>query len=99
MTPEAKLAALFAAEAPPTRDYAFQAVVAERIAARRAWITVLALVPWAVAAAAILWALGPIMTPLAASLAAAIKPSATVLIGAAAAGLTALWLARRFSAA
>ena len=56
MTPERKLAALFAAEAPPARDFAFQAAVARRIAARRAWMTVVALLPWTIAATALLWA-------------------------------------------
>ena len=50
MTPEQKLSALFAAEAPPARDYAFEARMAQAIALRRAWMTVAALVPWAVAA-------------------------------------------------
>ena len=50
MTPEQKLSALFAAEAPPARDYVFQARMAQAIALRRAWMTVAALVPWTVAA-------------------------------------------------
>ena len=44
MTPEQKLSALFAAEAPPARDYSFQARMAQAIALRRAWMTVAALV-------------------------------------------------------
>ncbi|GAA0635145.1 hypothetical protein [Brevundimonas lenta] len=99
MTPEQKLAALFAADAPPARDYAFQARIAERIAARRAWMTVMALVPWAIAAAAVLWGLSPIVAPLAESLEATIEPSALVLAVASAAAIAALWLSRRFSAA
>lgn len=98
MTPEQKLAALFAAEAPPARDYAFQAAVAQRIAKRRAWMTVGALVPWAIAGAALLWGLNPVVAPLAQSLEAMIEPSALVLAGAAAAAVAALWLARRFRA-
>ena len=98
MTPEQKLAALFAADTPPARDYAFQAVVAQRIAARRAWLTLLALVPGAVAATAVLWALAPVAGDLAQGLAAVIQPAGAVLTLASLTGLAALWLARRFSA-
>lgn len=96
MTPERKLAALFAAEAPPIRDHAFQAAVARRIAARRAWMTVGALVPWTIAAMALLWGLSPVVAPLADSMAAALEPAAMVLATALASGLAARWLSRRF---
>jgi len=99
MTPEQKLAALFAAEAPPARDYAFQARVAERIAARRAWMTVGALVPWIVAASTLLWGLSPVVAPLAESLAVAIQPTVVVLAIGGATLLAARWLTRRFSPA
>lgn len=98
MTPEQKLAALFAAGAAPARDLAFQAAVARRIAARRAWMTVAALVPWTIAATALLWGLRPVVAPLAEGLAAALQPAATVLVTALVAGLAARWLSRRFSA-
>jgi len=98
MTPEQKLKALFAAEAPPTRDYAFQAQVAQRIALRRAWMTVAALVPWGVAGVAILWALIPVVGPLGEHI-AALAPAAVMLAGVAVSVLAALWMARRFSAA
>jgi len=96
MTPEQKLSALFAAEAPPARDYAFQARMAEAIALRRAWMTVAALVPWAVAAIAILWALIPVVGPMSDSLGSALQPAAAMLAGAAVTTVAALWLARRF---
>ena len=64
MTPEDKLNALFAAERPKTPDYLFQAAVAQKMAVRRAWLTVLAMLPWAIAAAAGLWALQPVIEPL-----------------------------------
>ena len=99
MTPEQKLSALFAAEAPPARDYAFQAAVAQGIARRRAWMTVAALIPWAIAAVALLWGLNPIVAPLAQGLEATIQPSALVLAGASAAVVAALWLSRRFRSA
>jgi hypothetical protein len=96
MTPEQKLAALFAAEAPPARDYAFQARMAQAIALRRAWMTVAALVPWAVAAVAVLWALIPVVGPMSESLGAALQPAAAMLAGAAVTAAAALWLSRRF---
>ncbi|MEJ6788256.1 hypothetical protein BrevBR_01785 [Brevundimonas sp. BR2-1] len=98
MTPEQKLHALFAAETPPARDYAFQAQVAQRIALRRAWMTVAALVPWGVAAVAILWALTPVVGPLGQDIAALI-PAAGMLAGVAVSAGAALWLSRRFNAA
>ena len=98
MTPEQKLSALFAAEAPPARDYAFQARMAQAIALRRAWMTVAALVPWAVAAVAILWALIPVVGPMSDSLGPALQPAAAVLAGAAVTAVSALWLSRRFNA-
>jgi hypothetical protein len=97
MTPEQKLQALFATEAPPARDYAFQAQVAQRIALRRAWMTVAALVPWGIAGMAILWALIPVVGPLGQDIAALI-PAAGMLAGVAVSAGAALWLSRRFSA-
>lgn len=96
MTPEQKLSALFAAEAPPARDYAFQARLAQAIALRRAWMTVGALVPWVVAAVAALWALIPVVGPMSDSLGAALQPAAATLAGAAVTVVAALWLSRRF---
>lgn len=98
MTPEQKLQALFAAEAPPARDYAFQAQLAQRIALRRAWMTVAALVPWGVAAIAILWALIPVVGPLGEDI-AALAPAALILTGVGISAAAALWLSRRFNAA
>lgn len=97
MTPEQKLSALFAAEAPAARDYAFQIRIARAVALRRAWMTVAALVPWAIAAATVLWALVPVVGPMADSL-AVLAPAASMLAGATVTGFAALWLSRRFSA-
>lgn len=97
MTPEEKLSALFAAEAPPARDYAFQARVAQAIALRRACLTVGALVPWAISAVAVLWALIPVVGPMSESLGAALKPAAGMLAGAALTAVAALWLSRSFN--
>lgn len=96
MTPEQKLSALFAAEAPPARDYGFEVRMAQAIALRRAWMTVGALVPWVVAAAAALWALAPVIAPMTDSLGAALQPAAATLAGAAVTAVAALWLSRRF---
>ena len=96
MTPEQKLSALLAAEVPPARDYAFQARMAQAIALRRAWMTVAALVPWAVAAVAVLWALIPVVGPMSESLGTALQPAAAMLAGAAVTAGAAMWLSRRF---
>ncbi|MGV8930171.1 MAG: hypothetical protein ACOH1E_10480 [Brevundimonas sp.] len=96
MTPEQTLSALFAAEAPPARDYVFEIRMAEAIALRRAWLTVAALVPWAVAAMAVLWALIPVVEPISHSLGTALQPAAAMLAGAAVTAVAALWLSRRF---
>lgn len=92
MTPEQKLAALFAAEPRPARDYAFEAEVAERIARRRAWLTVVALLPWVVVSSIVLWALRPMLETLASELVPAIQPLALVMGGALVAGGVGLWL-------
>lgn len=97
MTPEQKLSALFAAEAPPARDYGFQARMAQAIALRRAWMTVAALVPWVVAAVAILWALIPVVGPMSDSLGPALQPAVAMLAGAAVIAGAALWMSRRLS--
>jgi len=96
MTPEQKLSALFAAETPPSRDHVFQARMAQAIALRRAWMTVAALVPWVVAGTVLLWALIPVVGPMADSLGGALQPAAAILAGAAVTAVCALWLARRF---
>jgi hypothetical protein len=97
MTPEQKLSALFAAEAPPARDYSFQARMAQAIALRRAWMTVAALVPWVVAAVAVLWALIPVVGPMSESQGSALQPAVAKLAGAAVTTGVALWMSRRLS--
>ncbi|RZJ45570.1 MAG: hypothetical protein EON86_01195 [Brevundimonas sp.] len=92
MTPEQKLAALFAAEAPPRRDYVFEVAVAERIARRRAWLTVAALLPWLVVSGIVLWALQAVLVRAAGGLVALIQPVALVFAATAAAAGVGLWL-------
>ncbi|RZJ45479.1 MAG: hypothetical protein EON86_01375 [Brevundimonas sp.] len=92
MTPEQKLAALFAAEAPPRRDYGFEVVVAERIARRRAWLTVAAMLPWLVVSGIVLWALHGVVVRVAGELVPVIQPLALVFAATAAAAGVGLWL-------
>ncbi|MDI1280165.1 hypothetical protein [Brevundimonas sp.] len=99
MTPEQKMNALFAADAAPARDLGFQADVARRIARQRAWATVVALVPWLIAATAVLWGLQPALAAAADQLAPTLIPVAmtlTLVVGSLAA---ALWLTRRLGRA
>lgn len=76
--------ALFTADEPPRHDYAYVALVAERVARHR---LVEELVGWgvgALVAAVILWALGPVLAPLArpfANLLAIFLPAIAVLTG------------------
>lgn len=94
MTPEDKLNALFAAERPKTPDYVFQTAVAQKMAVRRAWLTVAASVPWAVAAMACLWALQPVIEPLRDSLNVFLPTLAGTVLVAGTTAVAALWLAR-----
>jgi hypothetical protein len=83
MTPEQTkdrtLAAFFAEQAPPVRDLMFEARVAGRVARYRAVATVLALVPWTVAAVALLWALVPMMAPVIEGLGPTMVPAFAIL--------------------
>lgn len=79
MTPDQTLSAFFAEAAPPARDLMFEARVAGRIARRRAVATVLALVPWTVAAIAVLWALAPLASPAVEGLSQTLAPAAAIL--------------------
>lgn len=80
MTPEDKLAAFLAEATPPGRDLAFQAVVAERVARRRAFATVGALIPWTIAAIVLCWAIGPMMGPVLDGLGRTLAPAAAILM-------------------
>ncbi len=80
MTPEDKIAAFFAEATPPVRDLAFQAVVAERVARRRAFATVGALIPWTIAAIVLCWAIGPMMGPVIEGLGQTLAPAAAILM-------------------
>lgn len=92
MTPDDTLSAFFAEAAPPARDLGFQAMVAERIARRRAIATVVALVPWTIAGIALCWALGPLLAPFVLDLSQTLAPAAAIL------ALTGLGLAASLAA-
>lgn len=79
MTPDDKLSAFFAEAVPPVRDLGFQAVVAQRIARRRAVATLLALVPWTIAAMAVCWAVGPLVAPFVFDLSQMLAPAVGIL--------------------
>jgi len=99
MTPEAKLEALLAAAEPPARDYAFEAEVARRVALRRAWLTVFAMVPWAVTGAVLLWGLSRSVGPALAAAGQSLTPVALTLAVAATGVAAALWLSKRLGPA
>ena len=80
MTPDDTLAAFFAESTPPARDLTFQAVVAERVARRRAFATVGALTPWTIAAIVLCWAIGPMMGPVIEGLGRTLAPAAAILM-------------------
>lgn len=96
MTPEQKLEAFLSADRPSPRDFAFEVEVARRVAVRRAWLTGLALVPWSVIGAILLWAIRAAVAPRLGNLAEASIPWAMALTLAGCGAMAALWLSRRF---
>lgn len=94
MPPEQKLETLFASDAAPRRDPAFEAMVAKRIARRRAVAAVATSAPLAVAGASLIWGLRPVLTGLAAG---AVLPGqeATVLCASVLALVSALAVVRQ----
>lgn len=79
MTPDDKLSAFFAEASPPARDLGFQAEVAQRIARRRAIATVVALIPWTIAAISLCWALGPLLAPFVLEFSQLLAPAVAIL--------------------
>ena len=61
---DARLRVLFEADAGPERDPGFTRTAMAAIARRRFWLELLAMIPWLVAASAVLWALGPVLARL-----------------------------------
>lgn len=97
LTPEQKLAALFAEQAPPARDPVFCADLMQRVARRRAWARVGAAAPWAGVAGLLTWALQPVLGPSVAALANSLVLSAATLGGTAVLLLVSLMGVRRLS--
>ena len=99
MTPEDKLNSLFATARPVERDFTFEAEVAEKVAGRRAFATVGALTPWAIAATAVLWGMRPVFGPLGDGLVPVVEPVGMTLTGAAVIAGVAVWLSAKISRA
>lgn len=97
MTPEQKLERLLGRASPPARDYLFQAAVAERVARRRAWLGVLALMPFVIVASTILWAASPFLAQAWLNASAASIAHLGALGGSGLLAIGALWLTRRLS--
>lgn len=77
--PDAKLAAFFAAEAPPARDHAFTSEVMQRLARRRLTRELAALSLASLVGAAMLWVLWPILAPVILDLSYALAPAAVAV--------------------
>lgn len=75
LTVEDRLARAFALDDPPARDVAFRLEVMERVARRQFRESVLMLIPPALAAAVLLWALAPVLQPLAEGLSIGLWPA------------------------
>lgn len=73
------LTAFFAQQSPPPRDLAFEARVAAGIARRRVVATIVALMPWTIAASVLLWALAPLLGPVVDGLSQTLAPAAAIL--------------------
>lgn len=96
MTPEQKMNALFAAEAVTARDVGFQVEVLARIARRRAWESVLSLLPWLFAVTAGLWGLQRAIGTAVDQLTPVLVPVAMTLTLVGGSLVAARWLALRF---
>ena len=97
LTPDQKLAALFAEQAPPPRDPVFCAEVKQRVARRRALARVGAAAPWAIVTGLLAWALQPVLEPSMPALADSLVLPAAILGGTAVLVLFSLMAARRLA--
>ncbi|WP_296815640.1 hypothetical protein [Brevundimonas sp.] len=91
MDADERLKRLLADSSVPARDFGFQAAVMERVARRRLLFSLLALLPWAVLSAVLLWLAAPHLGEPAAA------PSSVT--GVAASVLVLVWAARRLARA
>lgn len=83
LSPEDRLSRAFALDAPPARDLGFTVAVLERVARRRLRDSILMLIPPALAAAILLWAVVPVLQPLAESVSTGLWPALPALVVAA----------------
>ena len=91
MDADERLRRLLNEAAPPARDFAFQAAVMQRVARRRFLFSLLALLPWVVASALLLWIVGARLGD--------VSGAAPSLAGGAAAALVLVWAARALARA
>ena len=97
LTPDQKLAALLAQQAPPPRDPVFCAEVMQRVARRRAWARVGAAAPWAMVAGLLVWALQPVVGPSMADMSDSLVLPAAILGATAVLVLASLTAAKRLA--
>lgn len=98
MTAEEKLKLLLNADRAPARDLAFEVAVAERIARRRAVLSVAALTPLAAGAATVLWACQPVVDQLAGVDWASLTPAVAAICAGVITALGTLQVVRRLEA-
>jgi membrane associated rhomboid family serine protease len=87
LSPEDRLSRAFALDEPPARDLGFTVSVMERVARRRLRDSILMLIPPTLVAAILLWAVVPVLQPLAESVSTGLWPAVPALVVAAFLGL------------
>lgn len=80
LSPEDRLSRAFALDAPPARDFGFTVAVLERVARRRLRNSILMLIPPALVAAILLWAVVPVLQPLAESVSTGLWPALPAIV-------------------
>lgn len=80
LTAEDRLARAFAMDEPPARDVTFRLAVMERVARQQFRESILMLIPPALTAAVLLWALAPVLQPLAESVSAGLWPALPAIV-------------------
>ena len=83
LTAEDRLARAFAFDEPPARDVSFKLAVMERVAREQFRESILMLIPPVLVAMVLLWALVPVVQPLAESLSAGLWPAVPAIVVAA----------------
>jgi hypothetical protein len=80
MSPEDRLSRAFAFDEPPARDFGFTLEVMEKVARRRLQVSLLMTIPPVLIAAVLLWALVPVIQPLAETVAQGVWPAVPAAI-------------------